>query len=343
MHSQKFGSLPRGARLVRIQKSPRYKNGKFQNVYEPGADAPLYKRDAYKKLFSIIGKLITNKNNANIPSTKTDLLNLPCDEDILVWFGHSSYFVQIEGKRIAIDPVLSDVSSPVPFFPVAFRGTNVYTTTEIPELDYLIITHDHWDHLDYATVTKLKAKQVICPLGVGAHFEYWKFAPSKLLEMDWYDEIGLQDWARITCYPTQHFSGRWLTQNQSLWGAFLLTTASGFKIYIGGDGGYCPHFGEIGKKHGPIDVAILENGQYNENWKHIHMHPAETIMAAEALQAKALLPGHNSKFSLSTHAWNEPLSKIAQLCKHKEVQLWTPMIGQKVKLKDVGQRFNAWW
>ncbi|MDR1034519.1 MAG: MBL fold metallo-hydrolase [Holosporales bacterium] len=343
MHSPKFGRLPEGIRLERIQKSPNYKNKKFQNIYKSQADAPICKISAYKKLLDIVWKFITNKDNINIPITKTDLINLNKNEDILVWFGHSSYFIQIEGKRIAIDPVLSDVSSPIPFFPVAFRGTNVYAPTEIPELDYLIITHDHWDHLDYETVTKLKAKQIICPLGVGAHFEHWGFDRSKILEMDWYDEIDLPNGFRIVCYPTQHFSGRSFTRNKSLWGAFLLTSPSGFKMYIGGDGGYCPHFKEIGEKHGPIDIVILENGQYNENWRHIHMHPTETVMAAEDLRAKALLPVHNSKFSLSTHAWNEPLNEIARLCKNKDIRLLTPMIGQRVNIKDSAQSFSKWW
>jgi L-ascorbate metabolism protein UlaG (beta-lactamase superfamily) len=238
--------------------------------------------------------------------------------------------------------VLSNVSSPLPFFPVAFRGTNIYTTTEIPEIDYLIITHDHWDHLDYETVTKLKVKQIICPLGVGAHFEYWGFEQSKLLEMDWNDEIELPGGFHITCHPTQHFSGRSFTRNKSLWAAFLLTTPSGFKIYVGGDGGYCQHFKKIGQKYGAIDIAILESGQYNENWKDIHMHPAETVAATEDLHAKALFPVHNSKFSLSTHPWNEPLKKISQLCKGKDFSLLTPMIGQKVNIKKL-KNFKVWW
>ncbi|MDR2598321.1 MAG: MBL fold metallo-hydrolase, partial [Holosporales bacterium] len=284
-----------------------------------------------------------NKNSISIPSTKTNLTNLSKNEDAIVWFGHSSYFMQIEGKRIVVDPVLSDVSSPVPFFPVAFRGTNVYAPTEIPDLDYLIITHDHWDHLDYETVTKLRAKRIICPLGVGANFEHWGFDESKLLEMDWFDEVVLEDGFRIICCPTHHFSGRSFTRNRSLWGAFLLVASSGFKVYIGGDGGYCQHFREIGNKFGPIDIAILENGQYNENWRHVHMHPIETVMAAEDLRAKSLLPVHNSKFALSTHPWNEPLNEITRICKNKGIHLITPVIGQLVNLRDTEQRFNTWW
>ncbi|MDR1234043.1 MAG: MBL fold metallo-hydrolase [Holosporales bacterium] len=343
MHSPKFGSLPSGIRLEKIQKSTNYKNGQFQNIHQINSKAPICKPSVYKKLFEILGKIINNRNDITIPSTKTDLMNLNKNEDVLVWFGHSSYFMQIDGKRIVIDPVLSDVSSPIPFFPKAFRGTNVYTVTEIPELDYLIITHDHWDHLDYETVTKLKVKQVICPLGVGAHFERWGFDASKLLEMDWYDEIVLDSGFRIVCCPTQHWSGRGFTRNKALWGAFLLIAPSGFKVYIGGDGGYCQHFKEIGKKYGPIDLAILENGQYNESWRYIHMHPSETLMAAEDLGAKALMPGHNSKFSLSTHTWSEPLNKITQLSKGSGIRLLTPMIGQKVNIKSSDQRFNVWW
>ncbi|MDR1289190.1 MAG: MBL fold metallo-hydrolase [Holosporales bacterium] len=347
VHSPKFGNPPEGVRLERIQKSPNYENGQFHNFYEFETGAPVgavgSRRKVLGVIYKFICKLFANEDNYTIPSAKTDLINLDRNEDVLIWFGHSSYFIQIEGKRIAVDPVLSNVSSPIPFFPGAFRGTNIYAPTEIPELDYLIITHDHWDHLDYETVTKLKAKQVICPLGVGAHFERWGFDPSTLLEMDWYNEVNLPDGFRIVCCPTHHFSGRGFARNLSLWGAFLLTSPSGFKIYIGGDGGYCPLFEAIGNQLGPIDLALLENGQYNKDWNHIHMHPMETVMAAEDLRAKAVIPVHNSKFSLSTHSWNEPLNEISRLSKEKKMRLLTPMIGQKVKLKDTTQTFATWW
>ncbi|MDR1906928.1 MAG: MBL fold metallo-hydrolase [Puniceicoccales bacterium] len=285
-------------------------------------------------------KFITNQRNADhpIPSTKTDLMNLNKADDILVWFGHSSYFIQVDGKRFIVDPVLGDVL----FFLKAFPGTNMYTPDEIPQLDYLIITHDHWDHLNYETVIKLNVQNIICPLGVGAHFERWGFDSRNIGEMDWNESIKLADGFAINCLPAKHSSGRGFCRNRSLWASFLIQTPS-IKIYIGGDGGYGEHFKEIGNKFVGIDLAILENGQYNKKWSDMHMFPEETAQATKDLGAKALLPVHNSKFTLSTYPWKNPLEKITAICKQENFHLLTPMIGQKVALKNLQQEFKKWW
>ncbi|MDR0695538.1 MAG: MBL fold metallo-hydrolase [Holosporales bacterium] len=343
VESPKFGSLPGGARLERIQSSKNYMDGQFRNMYVVTARAPVHKLGAYKAIFSVLSKLIVQQDIGQIPSMKTNLMSLKKTDDVLVWFGHSSYFIQLEGKRIIVDPVLSSISSPIPFFPTAFNGTNVYAPSEIPEVDYLIITHDHWDHLDYASVMKLKTKKVICPLGVGAHFERWGFDQSKLIEMDWDEEVNLPGELKVKCHTAQHFSGRCFSRNKALWASFLITTKSGFKIYIGGDSGYGPHFKDIGKQHGGIDIAILENGQYNVNWRDIHMHPEETVRAAEDLGTRTLIPVHNSKFALSTHPWNEPLDRISKICCAKSLRLITPMIGQTVNIRDAKQQCMQWW
>jgi L-ascorbate metabolism protein UlaG (beta-lactamase superfamily) len=292
MHTIKFGSLPKGQRLERILKSPHYGNGQFRNIQPKDCNSFPHRLKSYKEFCKAVLEFVTNQKNIghSIASTKTNLMNINKDDNVLVWFGHSSYFIQIDGKRFIVDPVFSEISSPVPFFPKAFPGTNVYTPDEIPELDHLIITHDHWDHLDYATVIKLNVKNIICPLGVGAHFERWGFG--NIIEMDWNESVKLADGFTVNCLPARHFSGRGWRRNQSLWASFLIQTPS-MKIYIGGDGGYGEHFKEIGNKFIGIDLAILENGQYNVNWEDVHMLPEDTARAAEDLKAKALLPVHN--------------------------------------------------
>jgi L-ascorbate metabolism protein UlaG (beta-lactamase superfamily) len=337
MGRQKFGSLPNGKRLACIRKSPNFKNGKFQNFQPITSGGP---GDVLKSLVEFIKK--QKKEEPSIPYVKTDLLNIDENEDILVWFGHSSYLIQLEGKRLIVDPIFSEISSPFFSIPKAFPGSNVYGPMDLPEVDYLVVTHDHWDHLDCETVKKIKFKNAICPLGVGAHLEHFGIAGEIISEMDWNDWIVIGKNFKIHCLTARHFSGRGLLRNKTLWASFLVE-AGEFKIFIGGDGGYGSHFAEIGSRFGGVDLAILENGQYNENWRQIHMYPEETVMAAVDLKAKVLLPVHMAKISLSTHPWNEPLEKITEFSNGKNFKLFTPIIGQKVQLKDLNQSFQRWW
>lgn len=343
LQQAKFGKTPSGDRLIRVQNSTHYKDGKFQNqsltpqlTGEKG-----YVGVMYDFLFGDHKRV---KPVDEIPSMKTDLLTLDKSEDILVWFGHSSYFIQIDGKRILVDPVFSGAASPVSLTTKAFKGTDRYVVDDLPNIDYLFISHDHWDHLDYETIIKLKPKvgKIICSLGVGEHFEYWGFDMNKIVEMDWDEDTALDSGFTAYCLPARHFSGRGLSPKQSLWSSFLLQTPT-FKIYIGGDSGYDYHFAAIGKRFEGIDLAILENGQYGEGWKYIHMMPEQVLKASKDLKAKRLLPVHSSKFALSTHPWDEPLIRITEANKDNAQDLITPMIGETVHLKDSTQTFRQWW
>lgn len=343
LRQPKFGKLPSGERLERIKKSPNYKNGSFQNISNTPnlTEGVSYFTAAKEFLFDRKDGV---RPKVKIPSIKTNLLNLDTSKDILVWFGHSSYFIQVDGKRILIDPVFSGSASPLPFGTIAFNGTDIYTTDDIPPIDYLFISHDHWDHLDYETIIKLKPKikNVICGLGTGEHFEYWGYDKSKIIEKDWNEKIILDNDFIAYTVPARHFSGRWLKRNQSLWTSYVLQTPT-MKIFIGGDSGYDKHFAEIGKTFGPFDLAILENGQYNKNWRYIHMTPDEVLKAARDLNAKRLFPVHSSKFALSTHSWYKPLKTITELNKEAKVSIITPIIGEQVNLKDSTQKFSEWW
>jgi L-ascorbate metabolism protein UlaG (beta-lactamase superfamily) len=227
---------------------------------------------------------------------------------------------------------------------IAFDGTDIFNAGDIPEIDYLFITHDHWDHLDYETIVQLKhkVKKLICPLGVGEHLEYWGYDRDIIVEKDWYEEAVLDSGFSVNTAPTRHFSGRGLTRNQSLWTAFVLRTPT-MKIYIGGDSGYDRHFADAGEKYGPFDLAILENGQSNPYWKYIHLSPEEVLKSAKDLRAKSVLPVHSSKFALALHDWDEPLKKITELNRNNDFRLLTPMIGETVDLKDSTQQFSQWW
>ncbi|WP_316835447.1 MBL fold metallo-hydrolase [Pedobacter nutrimenti] len=339
----KFGKAPSAERLDLLKRSPHYKDGKFQNThYTPDLT------EGYSMFGIIYDQLFKDhprrKPAGQIPSTKTDLINLPADAEVLVWFGHSSYFIQIEGKRFLVDPVFSGTASPLPGTVKAFKGTDRYTVEDLPAIDYLLISHDHYDHLDYETIVKLKnkVKTVICGLGVGSHFESWGYPAKEIIESDWNETISLTDGFKLHTTPARHFSGRGFTRNNTLWMSYVLQTPT-TKIYIGGDSGYDTHFAEIGRQFGPIDLAILENGQYNIAWKAIHMLPEQVIQAALDLKARRLFPVHSSKFMLAMHPWNEPLIKVTELARTHQLPLITPIIGESVNLRDTTPIFPEWW
>jgi L-ascorbate metabolism protein UlaG (beta-lactamase superfamily) len=278
-----------------------------------------------------------------LPSVKTDLKNIETTKSVIVWFGHSSYLIRIDNKNILVDPVFSGNASPFSFMVKAFEGSDVYTTEDLPEIDFLILTHDHYDHLDYKTIKKLnkKIKAIYCSLGLALHLTYWGFSENIITEMDWWQTSKLTADITLTAMPARHFSGRGFKRFKTLWSSFILKTAS-YNLYLGGDSGYDKHFKEIGEKYGPFDIAILESGQYNTAWPLIHMMPEQTVQAALDLKAKVLLPVHWGKFSLALHPWNEPVQRVLKEAASMDLKITTPMIGEPVILDEVYPDKN-WW
>lgn len=338
-----FGKNPNAARLEVLNKSSHYEEGQFQNLSPTPAltEGHTYWEVTTDYFFKNRPRRIPVDS---IPSIRTDLLNLSKDENILVWFGHSSYFMQIDGKRFLVDPVFSGNASPIPGSVKSFPGTDGYTVADLPEIDYLFISHDHYDHVDHETLMALKDKteKVICGLGVGSHFESWGYASENIIEKDWYEKVELGDGFTAFVTPARHFSGRGFARNKTLWASYVLQTPT-LKIYLGGDSGYDTHFADIGNTHGPFDLVVLENGQYDKAWHYIHLMPEEVLKAAQDLKAKRVFPVHSSKFALANHAWDEPLIKITELNTSYNIPLVTPIIGEVVDLKDSNQQFEAWW
>ncbi len=347
VHLPKFGELPTGKRLKRMQASPHYHGDHFENLVpvdvmakegEPGHESRL--EATWKFLFGDKTGLVPD---GPLPTEKTNLLALPREQDAVVWLGHSSFYVQLGGHRILIDPVFSSYASPLWFINRAFAGSNVYTAEDFPEIDVLAMSHDHWDHLDYPTVMALKSRvhHVVCPLGVGAYFEQWGFAENIIHEEDWDTEIKLSDTLSIHILPSQHFSGRFLKANPTLWCGMAFITPKR-SLYYTGDGGYGEHFKAIGKKFGGFDCVLAEDGQYNLAWHPIHMLPEETAKACEEVGAKFVIPAHNSKFALARHLWQDPLQRLQKASLGKSYQLLTPEIGALVRL-DQPAAFSSWW
>lgn len=326
-----FGRTPRGERLERILRSPHYHDGAFHNELE--VPVLTSDRSRIEGVFEFLFRKIDGlRPDTPVPVIKTDLKKIPADENVLVWFGHSSYFIQIDGKRILVDPVFY-IASPVSFVNKPFQGTDAYHPEDMPDIDYLIITHDHWDHLDYQTVTELKSRvgKVICALGVGEHLEYWGYDKEHIVELDWNEDAPLAPGFAVHCLPARHFSGRGLNPNKTLWASFLMETPSQ-NIYVGGDGGYGPHFAKIGERFPKIDLAILENGQYNEEWRYIHLMPQYMAQAAKDLKAEKILTVHHSKYALAKHRWDGPLENAHHMAEKDSLNVLIPEIGEKVEL-----------
>ncbi len=337
-----FGRRPSKERKARIEASPNFRDGMFQN------QLPTPQFTGNKTSFKAMWTMLTERDNNRVPkqavpAVKTVLKSLPTDKDWFVWFGHSSYLFQLNGKRFLVDPVLK-LEFPSSLMLKPFQGTDIYSTDDLPEIDFLIITHEHWDHLDYPTLRDIrhKVKHTICPLGVAEYLDYWKYPPTTTTELDWYDTFTFRHDNesqiancptgnyQLTCLPSRHFSNRFLGgRNQTLWASFLVES-DGRKVYIGGDGGYDDRFRQIREQYGTIDLAVLENGQYNANWAFIHTTPEDLPKAINDLQPANVFTVHHDKFALSTHAWNEPDSVAHTITLPESTRLLDQPIGTVV-------------
>lgn len=297
--------------------------------------------------FKAMRDFATRSNSAGVPVQRIPALNWMQEfeqvrDPVLVWFGHSSYFLRIDGVSVLVDPVFSGYASPYAFGTKAFAGTEIFQAADFQAVDLMVITHDHYDHLDHRTIAALrpKTKHYIVSLGVGAHLQRWGVASSQITELDWgqrTQHAGLT----LTATPARHFSGRGLRRFQSLWSGFVLQSTT-LKLFLGGDSGYGAHFRAIGDQYGPFDLALLECGQYNEAWKHIHMMPEQTVQASIDLKAKVLFPVHWGKFRLALHPWREPIDRAVRAAADRRVLITVPRLGQPVYL-DRELPLTFWW
>ncbi|HVU98327.1 MAG TPA: MBL fold metallo-hydrolase [Puia sp.] len=367
-----LGKQPAGLRLQRILRSSHYRDGSFQNPIP--TEVTLKDTTIWKMLGEYRRRPTDSTPPGPLPSIRTNLTHLPPDKATVVWFGHSSYLLRLGPTHILVDPVFSGNASPFTFFAKAYPGADIYKPADMPPtLEAILLTHDHYDHLDYRTIQQLnpRTRHFYTSLGVGAHLEFWGIPPEKITELDWGETVHIDptgkpltatssvttggpvstsdliaaspsraaadDTLHLTATPARHFSGRTFKRGQSAWSSFILNAPdpsspgkTRLNLFLGGDSGYGPHFQSIGQQYGPFDLAFLECGQYGVHWPHIHMFPEETILAAVDLKAKALLPVHWAKFTLSLHPWNEPIRRVLAEAKAFHVHITTPRIGQPV-------------
>ena len=334
------GRLPSGERLERVKRSPHYKDGHFRNTLE--TTTMTGDKGFVKSMWDFLfGKNKYATPKEALPTVKTDIRNIDRSEELVLWMGHSTVFIQHDGKRYLFDPVL-ELGFPSNLMMTAYKGTKIYTADDIPEIDYLLITHDHWDHLDHKTIKKLKdrVKNVVCALGIGENFEYWGYDKAIIHDMDWNDSLKVDDHTTIYALETRHFSGRLFGSAKAFWCSYMIAGQKHF--FVTGDGGYSDRFYDIAKRFPVIDLAIMENGQYSEDWNQIHTMPEQLGKEIEILNPKKVMTYHNSKFTLANHAWYEPMELIYNKAKEKGYPLLTPKIGEKVCL-DKEQNFVKWW
>lgn len=287
----RIGSNPSGERLARIQVSPNYKEGKFQNVVATNMDMPMGKMLSVLVEFMKGGEGREPKDT--IPTVDLDLTAwkaVPDSSFAVAWFGHASLLIKMGGTTFLIDPVFGERASTFSFAgPKRFNYRQHMRVDLLPAVDVVLISHDHYDHLDHETILQFKDKRFITALGVGAHLEYWGVPADRITEKDWWESLDVGS-TKLTLAPARHFSGRSMANRFStLWGSWVME-ANGQKVYFGADSGYSPTFKEVGERFGPFDLALLECGAYNDQWADIHMKPEETAQAAADLHTKVLMP-----------------------------------------------------
>jgi L-ascorbate metabolism protein UlaG (beta-lactamase superfamily) len=333
-----LGKNPEGKSLASFDTLSNYKNGNFQNlVIRPDSTIK------HNRLFTMFrDHLGPVRPPSALPWVNTNLKTLPANPPNIVWFGHSSLLIKTLQGNILIDPVFSNHAGPIPGVIRAFKGTKHYHAEDMPTIDVLVISHDHYDHLDYRTLKKLKSKIKIAvvPVGVGSHLLYWGFDPKKIIELNWNQSVMLADGLRFTATPAQHHSQRTFNkENKTLWASYVIQ-AGRYRIFYGGDGGYGPHFKQIGQQYGPFDLVLLECGQYNQPY--VHLGLGQPAQAAIDLRARLLQPIHWAKFPEANHPWNEPIKTLLPAAEKLGIQVNVPRIGEPYTLGDPPKKLD-WW
>ncbi|SHK43590.1 L-ascorbate metabolism protein UlaG, beta-lactamase superfamily [Reichenbachiella agariperforans] len=342
--SPEFGGKAGKTDLEKYAQLDHYENGSFVNLIPTSMDM------GFKSFVSILRDQFKNDpKRAPVPKLHTgklDSLDIVGNEKTRVtWFGHSALLLEIDGAKIMIDPMLGDVPAPHPWLGKSrFVDDLPIAIEKLPHLDAVIISHDHYDHLDYGSIKKLKDKvdRFYVPLGVDKHLVAWGVEPSRIEALDWWDETKLND-IHLAFTPSRHFSGRGLTdRNASLWGSWVIKGKED-NIYFSGDGGYGPHFKEIGEKYGPFDFAMVECGQYDPRWRQIHMMPEESVMAGQDVQAKVIMPIHWGAFVLAFHDWRDPVQRAEKKAIELGIPLIAPQIGLPFTMDSLQTDFPRWW
>ena len=344
--SPQLGGTPTAAEQQAYQQSGHFRDGKFFN---PQPTTTMTGGGMFLALWRTLFEKTPNLRPAvPLPTHRLNSLSITRKTPGMVrvtWFGHSASLVEIGGKNVLLDPMLSVKMGPLSWVtPKRYNTSLAITAEQLPAIDAVLISHDHYDHLDYETIQKIKGKvgHFYVPLGVGAHLRRWGVPASQFTEMTWGDSVHLPGLTIISA-PTRHFSGRGLTnRNSTFWSSWVLKAGSQ-RVFYSGDGGYGPHFQAIGQQYGPFDLALMECGQYDRQWAQIHMVPEQSVQAALDVRARAMLPVHWGAFTEAHHPWNEPVERATVEADRRGLLLTTPELGQPVVLGAAPLPQLRWW
>ncbi|MBL4584589.1 MAG: MBL fold metallo-hydrolase [Pseudomonadales bacterium] len=330
--------------LKRIHESKQFIKGKFRNeLHTPGF--------SMSKTWAMAKDFFNNKSASSVPEQTLPIQALTpgmfdlTDKDALRFsrLGHSTVLIQLAGKYWLTDPVFSERTSPVQWAgPKRFHPVPI-DIDSIKEIEAVLISHNHYDHLDAGSIKMLKdkVKHFVVPLGVGGKLVSWGVDPKKIVQLDWWENAFIDD-VELVFTPAQHFSGRGMGDaNQTLWGSWVIRTDK-HSLYFSGDTGYFPGFKAIGERYGPFDYAFIECGAYNELWRDIHMLPKDSLQAFKDVKGKVMVPIHNGTFDLSTHAWFDPMEQITALANESNIDLLIPTFGQLIDA-DKKPVTPPWW
>ncbi|MFG1845100.1 MBL fold metallo-hydrolase [Micromonospora carbonacea] len=337
-----LGGRLSGARAERAARSPQFRDGAFRNRASTRTMAGSPDRNLVREL--IFGKQ-KRRPTAAVPLVRpADPPAAATDRELgVVWYGHASALIEIEGHRVLVDPVWSDRCSPSALLGPRRLHEPPVGLHELPTVDAVVISHDHYDHLDMATVRALTAGQsapFVVPLGVGAHLERWGVPEDRIVELDWAESHRIGG-LTITATAAQHFSGRGLRRDGTLWSSWVVAGAHR-RVFYTGDSGYFDGYVEIGAEHGPFDVTLIQIGAYDRAWPSIHMFPEEAVAAHLDLRGGLLLPVHWATFNLALHDWSEPVDRLWAEAKARDVRLAVPRPGERVVVDDP-PAVDGWW
>ena len=337
------GTRATGARLETLKNSPQWDHSKARFANK----LPRYDGSMIEIMTSFfLGGSKYREPKAPLPVTKPDpdlFQTFPASGLRVTWMGHSTYLVELDSTRTLVDPMWSERASPFPWAgPKRFYPPPI-PIEKLPPLDAVLISHDHYDHLDRKTVASLASKvpRWIVPLGIGAHLEHWGITHNKIVELDWWQRQKLGP-VTITATPSRHFSGRHIVgQNRTLWAGWAWEGPTR-RLFYSGDTALHPEFEAIGDKLGPFDLTIIEIGAYNPLWPDVHLGPEQAVVANQLLRGKVILPAHWGLFDLAMHGWTEPVERLIQAAREKKIPLAVIPPGGSFDI-DRPPGIERWW
>jgi L-ascorbate metabolism protein UlaG (beta-lactamase superfamily) len=341
-----FGGPFHSTHKRQYARSPQWDGKKFNNTSTTTMDVGARNLPAMIREFNAGKKQRTPGTPLPIAPFETSSFN-HLDKPSFIWYGHSVLLMRLWGKNLLIDPMFGPDASPIaPFRTKRFSSDTLAIIDQLPDLDAVLFTHDHYDHIDLASIHRLKNKvssscSWFVALGVGRHLEKWGIEKQQIKEFDWWEQTNFNG-IEITFTPSRHFGGRGpFDRAKSLWGGWTFKTAD-HAIYWSGDGGFDNHFAQIGERLGPFDWAFLECGQYNSRWHQIHMYPEEAVQAGHDVRARIITPIHWGGFSLAFHPWKEPVERFVAEAEKTDMPFYIPRLGELVEVDGTPQN-SFWW